>query len=212
MNDSDLNKFKVDDTLKEKLIERITSFGKYPYSSKTDVKSIEWNVLDIQKGKALLCSKYGIDARKYNSSLTEVTWETCTLRKWLNNKFLKTAFTPEERSLILETIVTADKNSSYSTNPGNATTDKIFLLSIPEAQKYFINNNERKTSATPYANYHGAHKVHDDFCCWWLRSPGIICKSAAHVHCSGNIDEAGYLVDIDFYVVRPALWIDLTNL
>ena len=66
---------------------------------------IEWLVLDIQDGKALLLSKYGLEAKAYNTKFVDITWENCTLRTWLNGEFLAKAFSAEEQSAILLTEV-----------------------------------------------------------------------------------------------------------
>lgn len=68
------------------------TFGTYPQSEEgTDATPIQWMVLDRDGSKALLLSRYGLDAQPYNTELSEVTWETCSLRSWLNNNFRNTA-------------------------------------------------------------------------------------------------------------------------
>ena len=99
----------------------------------------------------MLISKYGLDAKPYNEKITGITWESCTLRKWLNNDFLNAAFSAEERAIISKTRVTADENPEYDTSPGNDTNDKIFLLSITEVNKYFSSDEARKCAPTDYA-------------------------------------------------------------
>jgi len=53
-------------------------------------------VLDVQGDKALMITKDVIEKRPYNVQDTDVTWETCDLRKYLNGEFLQ-KFTEEER-------------------------------------------------------------------------------------------------------------------
>ncbi len=84
--------------------------------------------------------------------------------------------------------VSADKNPEYDTNPGNATKDKVFLLSIVEANKYFESDDDtRMCTPTDYATQQGAqrgfnNKVGRNVCWWWLRSPGGTSNiSAAYV-------------------------------
>lgn len=74
--------------------------------------------------------------------------------------------------------VTADKNPKYSTSPGTDTQDQVFLLSVPEVEKYFASDDERRCEPTAYANAlaQGVTKG------WrWLRSPGSISRFAACV-------------------------------
>ena len=168
-------------------------------------------VLDKQGNKVLVVSKYALDWKQYNTSQTEVTWETCTLRKWLNSDFIDAAFSADERAMIPAVTVSADKNPEYSTNPGNATQDQIFLLSITEANKYFSSDDARECKPTDYAVANGAWESDSGNCWWWLRSPGNYQGIAAYVNGDGDVYEGGDYVDYDFYAVRPALWINLES-
>jgi len=108
--------------------------------------------------------------------------------------------------------VSADKNPEYSTNPGNATQDQVFLLSIIEVYKYFSSDIARQCKPTDYAVACGAEVYDNDGNgSWWLRSPGEDQGHAAYV-CSGDILEYGGAFGYNSYsgrTVRPALWIDL---
>ena len=42
---------------------------------------------------ALKKKKKNLDCQPYNEEYDSVTWETCTLRAWLNGPFLNAAFT-----------------------------------------------------------------------------------------------------------------------
>lgn len=108
--------------------------------------------------------------------------------------------------------VSADKNPDYSTNPGNATQDQVFLLSITEVNKYFSSNSARQCKPTDYAVANGAWENDSGNCWWWLRSPGYYLDLAAYVNIDGDVDEVGTYVNIDLIAVRPALWIDLGSL
>ena len=121
------------------------------------------------------------------------------------------AFSADEQAKILSAAVFADENPTYSTDPGDATTDKMFLLSITEAEKYFTTDASRKCTPTDYAKAQGADASSSDpFCWWWLRSPGRDQRSAAVVHSFGVILDSGFDVDdYPFFGVRPAMWIDL---
>ena len=112
--------------------------------------------------------------------------------------------------MILTVMVSADPNPDYSTNPGNATQEKVFLLSIHEANQYFDSDDARACEATEYAKAQGIYIGHSNGNCrWWLRSPGIRQNNAASVTYDGDVYEPGYSVLGDYYAVRPALWIDL---
>ena len=117
-----------------------------------DIKAIEWLVLDVRDGQALLISKHGLDVRWFHKSSRNVTWETCTLRtRFLNGYFLEMAFRPAERKRIAMTTVTADPNPETDTDPGRDTQDKVFLLSVREAEQYFSSRRTRLCYPTAYA-------------------------------------------------------------
>ena len=194
----------------------IIEFGAYEQDNDTSngKEPIEWQVLAKEDNKILVISKYALDAKPYNTEFENVTWETCSLRTWLNETFLDEAFSKAEKSMIQTTEVSADKNPDYSTDPGNATNDKIFLLSIDEANKYFASHEN--CPLTEYAIANGAFN-NDNFrvdgpaltCCWWLRSTGSLQDLAADVSYYGEVDSYGIAVDYAHNAVRPAMWISL---
>lgn len=178
-------------------------------------EDIEWLVLEKEDDKIFVISKYALDCVQYNSVEENVTWETCTLRKWLNGKFIDNAFNLKEKALIQETNVSADKSPEYDTNPGNATKDKIFLLSINEVNKYFSSDDERMCAATDYAKVQGAYTADNNTvddkgtCWWWLRSPGVRRNYAARILLNGSVDSYGSNIVSDSGGVRPVMWISL---
>ena len=188
-------------------------FGSYEQDNNKSngQEDIEWLVLAKEGTKILVISKEALDCKPYNTSYTDVTWETCTLRKWLNNDFINAAFSADERTMIPTVTVSADKNPDYSTNPGNATQDQVFLLSITEANKYFSSDSARQCKPTDYAVANGAWESDSGNCWWWLRSPGLTQLLAASVYDDGDVTEFGRSVDHDDCAVRPALWIDLNS-
>ena len=196
------------------------TFGAYEQDNSTSngKEAIEWTVLDKDGMSLLLISKQALDCQQYNTSYTDVTWESCSLRKWMNGTFLNKAFNAEEQAQIQNTTVSADKNPEYNTNPGNATTDKVFLLSINEVEKYFNSDEARKCAPTAYAKAQGAYTI-DSYktasgaatCWWWLRSPGSSQGSAATVNHGGSVNYYGNRVHIGSGAVRPALWINLDS-
>ena len=196
------------------------TFGAYEQDNSTSngKEAIEWTVLDKDGMSLLLISKQALDCQQYNTSYTDVTWESCSLRKWMNGTFLNKAFNAEEQAQIQNTTVSADKNPEYNTNPGNATTDKVFLLSINEVEKYFNSDEARKCAPTAYAKAQGAY-TSDSYktasgaatCWWWLRSPGFTQSCAALVYIGGSVLCNGYGVLNAHDAVRPALWINLDS-
>lgn len=173
-------------------------------------EDIEWLVLEVKDGKALVISKYALDFRQYNTTDKDTTWETCRLRKWLNNDFINAAFSDFERSIIPTVTLLAD------TNPGKETQDQVFLLSITEANKYFSSSEARQCKPTDYAVATAISNIDvtNIFgnCEWWLRVPGSIGTNIAYVSNSGTFNMTGRFVANTTVAVRPALWIDLKSL
>lgn len=188
------------------------TFGTYKQDASNGIKDIEWLVLAKENNKILVISDKALDYQRYNETYEKITWEQCSLRKWLNDSFLNTVFSKEERALIQSTTISADKNPQYSTDPGNATMDKVFLLSINEAEKYFSGEQARKCTTTAYviAIAQSAYdtKIHD-VAWWWLRSPGYKQENAARVDYAGSIDYSSISVSGNVGCVRPALWISI---
>ncbi len=186
-------------------------FGVYEQDNNIEngKEDIEWLVLDENDGKKLLISKYALDCQKYKTVYSDVTWETCELRKWLNNDFISSAFSADEMTIIPTVTVSAEKNPTYSTKPGNATRDQVFLLSLTEADKYFTSNSTRECKPTAYAVANGASERYNDNCRWWLRSPGSNRTRATCVNDVGDVFEFGDFVNSANRAVRPALWIEI---
>ena len=127
---SDTSSVKVGDIIK---------FGSYEQDANTSngKEAIEWQVLDKKDGKLLVISKYALDYQPFNTTNDTVTWEDCSLRSWLNQRFINAAFTSEEKKKIQTTKVVNEDNPYWGSDGGNDTQDKVFLLSISEAAKYF---------------------------------------------------------------------------
>ena len=190
-----------------KTVGSIVTFGTYEQDNNTSngKEDIEWIVLANEGNRSLLISRCALDCRQYKTERTDVTWETCSLRSWLNNTFLNAAFTTDEQKAIQKTSVDNSKsqgNNSWSTDGGNNTTDQFFLLSYAEAGKYFGSDSDRICKLTAYA------KANNGDLSWqWLRSPGYWQSSAALVDVDGSL---GNCYGVNFNVaVRPAFWINL---
>ena len=174
---------------------------------------IEWQVLEVKDGKALLLSKYALACRKYHNTYDSITWENCDLRKWLNGEFFQKAFKGDAAKCVVESDVPAHYNPNYSTDPGNDTKDKVFLLSVKEVLQYFKTDEERVCMPLPFVKSEGAYVDEDNGACrWWLRSPGSDAYVAAVVDDGGSVFSDGYTVHSYIFVVHSALWVDLSKM
>lgn len=201
--------------IREAKVGDFVTFGAYEQDNDASngKESIEWLVLEKDSDSELLISRYALDCRPYHDALDDMTWEECSLRAWLNEIFLNDAFSADEQSRILNTLVGADRNPSYTTTPaGNDTEDRVFLLSIPEAVRYMDPESARQCEPTAYANAQSGFEnicTANGHCLWWLRSPGIRSINIAIVDSTGCISLHGYSVDHANTAVRPAIRIDV---
>ena len=183
-------------------------------------QSIKWRILSQNGDDAYVLSEYILDFLKYNATLTDVvTWETCTLRNWLNNDFYNTAFTTAEQGAIIEQNLVNEDNPWYGTSGGNNTTDKVYLPSIADmgnpaygfSADYSAFNPARKGIATAYAKQIDACNSWTGGYWWWLRSPGDHAYCASFVNGFGDLRGDGLDVDGCYEGVRPALHLNLSS-
>ena len=202
------------------------TFGRYEQNTEVDGnEDIEWIVLDYDENqdKALLISRYGLETISYESNVdNDTTWELCSLRSWLNDGFMREAFTEKEQAAILVTEVDNSPAQGYSEWPikdENNTMDQVFCLSCEEAKRYYNvsfydeENMKARTSATKYAMTSRTTSKEKDktsdgeiAVVWWLRSPGQEPMKAASVCHDGSLRDSEYGWGC---VARPALWLDL---
>lgn len=202
----------------------IVYFGEYEQDGKekNGKEKIQWRVLNKKEDKVLLISKSILDLKEYDERGGKTSWEKSTLRAWLNKKFFKAAFDEEEREYIIDSKIENKGNKNFKTKGGRNTTDRVFLLSLKEAQTYFKSDESRKAKLTPYAikrlgkiwgksqkalwrdhlSEDGGHWL------YWLRSPGFDENVAAEINTVGLINDSGEYVSYDTGGVRSVIfWI-----
>lgn len=197
---------------------------------------IKWRVLNRNGNDALLLADVALDDQKYNTDYAKVTWETSSMRSWLNGygasvnqpktdysrkNFINSAFTSTQKNAIKTTNVVNNNNIYYGTAGGNNTSDQVFLLSESEvyntdtaagygfAKDYSTYDEARRSRCSTYAYAMGTYRYY-----WWLRSPGCDGHCAAGVYIDGEVDGRGRDVFDNNVGVRPALHLNLpsTNL
>ena len=124
----------------------------------------------------------------------------------LRDSFLTMAFSPAEQNQILLVTNANPNNPQFGTRGGNQTQDRLFLLSIDEAGRYFSKDSQRACAATAYARAYDIYTGENGASWWWLRSPGEHQNEAAIVNPDGSVFSAGYGVQNEYGVVRPAFW------
>ena len=209
-------------SLKDAAVGDVIVFGSYEQDNNdaNGKEPLEWLVLARDGNSVFAITLYAVEYMQFHSSLEKVTWETSAVRAWLNGDFLHAAFSGEEAGKILTTTVAALPNPDYpNSKAGNDTEDKLFLLSLQEAQQYFADNQSRICAPTETVAARAGVFAHtrktwyssnDYICDWWLRSPGMYKDLyVSYVNHSGSISGGGqvYLTGTDF-CVRPAMWIN----
>lgn len=79
---------------------------------------IAWKILKTESNKMLLITEKPIAEKPFTDDVKKVTWETSSLRTWLNEEFIN-SFSVDQQNQIL------------STDTG-VSNDKVFLLSVDE--------------------------------------------------------------------------------
>lgn len=121
-------------------------FGRYEQDGNTQngPEPIVWDVTASFEDGYLLVSRYILDGMPWDDGSggdsvlelkTEITYEQCSMRRWIRDSFSAETFTEEERSLIIPVSVDGDdilpeKNSRYAT-------DCAFILREDEAEDYW---------------------------------------------------------------------------
>lgn len=175
-------------------------FGSYEQDNiRSDgAEPIEWIVLDVQPDRILLLSRYALDSERYHYRKESVSWDTCSVREWLNTTFYEEAFTRSERRSIL-----SSGTSIYD--------DYVFLLSDVEAETYLPRAKDRICKATVYGSCQNVYVNPTTGGSWWLlRTTGDDgSKFAMSVNSDGTIDYNGGHVESDRGTVRPAIWVNI---
>lgn len=179
-------------------------FGSYEQDNSVSngKERIEWLVVDIQEGKALLLSKYALDCQPLFTGNSYSSWKNCSLREWLNNDFLNTAFTDGEQELI--SVI------NY---------DKVSMLEEYDAWPYFMSKkamhtkNELMGKPTAYAIAHGVNIDSDTGYCAWRLKPEKRGGDTTfwEVHSDGSVGGGVNFISTSRDAIRPAIWVDLSD-
>lgn len=163
--------------------------------SHTAENGIRWKVLEKQDNKMLIICDLKLWSELFNEIDEGTTWETCSLRQWMNNSLIDKCFSDEEKARILSTKIS---NPAYVSangdvfDQGENTVDKLYLLSVDELNKY-----KQLQSG-------------DDMDGWWTRTIEWYYHDAyrqSNAFVVSNGSENGEEVDSEEHIVRPAMWI-----
>ncbi len=219
------------------------TFGSYEQDGNADngAEPVEWYVLDRQEDRLILLSRYIIDIGPFHSDRVDITWEESTVRAWLNDEFIGAAFNGNEKQLLILTDVEPHANPKYprdfqdrTITPGNATRDRVWLLSEEEAKA--LSAAMLKAESTKAAASGGTMGVHaketvsvvdpvgtwhsyditsnrttyiDYSRNWWLRTPGDLQCKAMYVSEAGRLMYEGRYVNMELFGIRPAICVNI---
>ncbi len=193
------------------------TFGQYFQTDEngSEKEPVEWLVMDQQGEYIFVVSRYALNVMAFNETMDGTAWGNSTLREWLNNDFLQTAFTADEQEAIQVTEVDlseaqGQKGWNSAGRAGGSTQDKIFLPSSAEVEQYLLPNGWHLCPVTAYssgAEQKGAKTVDGQkTCLYWLRNAAFK-NNAGVVDATGKINTS--MMNYKFGAVRPVMWVDI---
>ena len=162
----------------------VVTFGSYRG------RDVKWIVLSSEEGRAVLVSQYLLPCdvvnRMYNNAHFDVSWEDCSLRRWLNDVLCRELFNEQEIGVVV----------------GDSNGDLLSLLSV-EDTRGFLGSFPNGLAAS----YEGSSVNAPVFGAWWLRSTGNNPACAMYVDGNGSVVENGMAVNYTFGI-RPVVVVE----
>ena len=155
--------------------------------------SVKWQVLSNEEDKLFLFADTILDIKDYNDEKDEtpdrnIYWSECSLREWLNDEFINTAFSENENMAISQTVITTPKfdipngsSQEVGSTGDEETTDKVFLLSVNDVKNdaYFQGEwtggqfgSGKKSFLPSYTTDYVKGITGSEGNHYWLRDPG----------------------------------------
>ena len=167
--------------------------------------------MDIFDDNALVLCDALVDYLPYHSVEGEITWKDCSLRRWLNDDFIKAAFNVDEMFML--------QKSPLFDDPSIA--DRLFILSKEEIEKYLSGETDKKSdckliparTAAILGGPRGFRGSLAEAPYWWVRNPDYTDPRFGSM--IGHIDSNGLYGSTPSYCerwVRPACWIKMSDL
>ena len=181
-------------------------YGAYPTGANGETAPIVWRVLGVNGQQAYLLSEYILFAHRVDPNCYPTNketapyggWETSELRQYLNEDFLKAAFTEVEQAALLLT-------------PDGALVSLPEIADLKNKDYGFSANKLRQAQSTDYAKanglyvYQGAKKYSP----YWSRTPSDS-KTYAHRRVMDD-GKLGYIcVEVQNLGVRPVICLNLS--
>ncbi|MCQ2481952.1 MAG: leucine-rich repeat protein [Clostridia bacterium] len=198
---------------------KVFEFGTYEQDGNKDkAEPLNWIVLKNDGNKALVITEKVLEFRRFQDTIMalDTPWADSDIRKWLNNEFINDAFSDEEKARINLSTIQNKGNDLFDVSGTSDTQDKVFLLSADEAADLFTDDSMRTAVCTEYAlignNEPAFRDANTGYSYWWLRTAGVNKYSAMFVDYNGVPLEFGMATANYIGGIRPAMWIDVTDL
>lgn len=189
---------------------------------------IQWRILKIENGKALLLSSKILDAGMYNSTSATVggyyanNYARSDIREWLINDFYNNAFSLAEKQCIVATTLdnsacetSYNASGHYSKYSSESTTDKVFLLSKSEADTYASKYFSSVPTDYAYSNGFKPGQSNPPSNHWYLRTAGNNTFQIYYVQIRFGVYKTYFNWHDDALQanmgVRPAIYLDLAK-
>ena len=204
---------------------------------------VKWRVMEIKDDVITLMCDRQIECIAYNANAEDVYWENCTLRSFLNgytaesnlagvdfsarpqDSFYYTAFSEEEKSVIIKSDVKNPNNYYFGTPCGNDTKDYVFILDEEEvfdagksavcsgfASSDGTDDTARRFQPTMYAMARGAwyspseSTLGNGF--WLLRTSGYTPSNVNYICDFGAVYNRGTYVTVRDAGILPVIRVD----
>lgn len=191
---------RLEEELKDLQTGDLFFFGTYEQdgNGENGAESVEWQVLDRQGDRLFVISRYVLDRVAYHEVLEDVTWETSSVRRWLNEDFFLSVFSEAEQTFIPEVTLQTEDNPFVLTDGGNDTVDRIALPSIAELHTHLSWELLRQTQ---YA-FNGKAGW------YWMRNTGFSLQNPSYISYDGTFNYGPYRVT-EVAGIRPVMYLDV---
>ncbi len=167
----------------------VVTFGSYRG------RDVKWIVLSSEERRAILVSQYLLPCdvvnRMYNNAHLDVSWEDCSLRRWLNDVLCRELFTEQEMGVVV----------------GDSNGDLLSLLAVEDVKGFIGSFPGGLAASYEGSSYEASVGSSANASAWWLRSTGNNPACAMYVDGNGAIVENGMAVNYTFGI-RPVVVVE----
>lgn len=217
-NNLDIEEITPTEASVKDIIGTCVRFGNYFKDDDINLKPLLWDVVEVKESKVFLITTHIIDCEPFlvadTQKNSDTYWTHSNIREWLNNEFYNTAFSNNEKNMILYEYLKILNHSRYEGGrEAEFSKDYVFLMTAQQAENapsYIL-----RAVATKHAKSKGVFFDPNDYAIWWLMSPGFYSHAASCVDIYGNIQNGSLKnsftdtpMDANYCGVRPMIAVD----